>query len=691
MSANTFLGSRAKPKSHDTSVNQGLSPDLTQRTYRRTPFANGAPVAERLVVIDRLRGIALIGVAAVNLSVFVSDAGAGNSSSALDRALYWLNYTFLNGKYFPILAAVFGYSLGLQLQRPGDVHGHRRVFKRRLFALGVLGLAHGFLLYRFDILLAYSVLGMCTYWLRHIGWRSLVAWCSALLLSGAWLLNNSGLDPTGLVRIGPALAINRYRYGSLLQLIDLHVRNFSANLSREVLAQWPFVLGMLLLGVFAERFDFARQSTARQRLSLVCLGVTASVLTVVFDVFSPGTGSSGAMGFAVIALQPLMSLGVIGAVMMWCSRSTRPLAIDAFGRASLSCYLLQSLVFSLTLYGFGFGLFRWFNPTVQALYLFVFLTIEIQLARFVLKRYSRGPMEYLVDRWAKRPSAFRMGTVVLALAMTFSVLGTSAHGAPICPPSRFRSTPPLVIAHASSSYFGPPNTLEMLRAAVAAGADVVDADVRLSADGVLVAAHDDDLAGASNGEGSLRAKSFSELRQLDFAWTWKDPRGKGSLSGKGVKIPSIEEVLNAFPNRRISLEFKVTGGEATLCQLLRRLDRTKDVYIGSAGDAAVDAFKPICPEVTTTVTDAMVPILRAAQASGEAWCAPVPIGQPPFSRGANSFVTKKSVDWNHAHGLAVYTWTLDSEKDLRVAFAAGVDAVYTGRADLARKIFGKRK
>jgi glycerophosphoryl diester phosphodiesterase len=280
--------------------------------------------------------------------------------------------------------------------------------------------------------------------------------------------------------------------------------------------------------------------------------------------------------------------------------------------------------------------------------------------------------------------------VLVVVALT-ALAGQPANAAAPCPPSRFRSSPPLVIAHASSDYFGPANTVEMLRAAVRAGADVVDADVRLTADGVLVAAHDDELAGVSNGRGSLRAHRFSALRKLDFAWTWKDPRGQLSLRGKGVRIPTIEEVLNAFPKRRVSLEFKVAGGEDTLCRLVRRLGRTKDVYVGSAGDAAVDAFKPICPEVATTVTDAMVPILLAAQASGEPWCAPVSIGQPPFSRGDGRFVSKASVDWNHAHGLAVYTWTLDSEQDLRTALAAGVDAVYTGRADLARKIFHKSK
>ena len=431
MSANTFLPgppslqivSRHQPEADSGSARElhpnaehetgtaprrvAANPPQHQQTYRRTPFADGAPVAERLVVIDRLRGIALIGVAAVNLSVFVSDAGSGTSHSALDRAFYWLNFTFLNGKCFPILAAVFGYSLGLQLQRPGNVHGHRRVFKRRLFALGILGLAHGLLLYRFDILLAYSLLGMCTYWLRHIHWRSLVGLCSALLVSGAWLLNGSGIDPNGLVRIGPSLAINRYRYGSLPQLIDLHIRNFSANFSREVVAQWPFVLGMLLLGVFAERFDFVRQSTNRARLGLVGVGTSAAVLTVLIDVASPLASSARWLAILNTALQPLMSLGVIGAVMIWCNRSSRTLAIDAFGRMSLSCYLAQSVVFSLTLYGFGFGLFRWFSPTVQVLYLMGVVTVQVYVARFIMTRYRRGPMEALVDEWSHRSPKLR--------------------------------------------------------------------------------------------------------------------------------------------------------------------------------------------------------------------------------------------------------------------------------------------
>jgi glycerophosphoryl diester phosphodiesterase len=279
---------------------------------------------------------------------------------------------------------------------------------------------------------------------------------------------------------------------------------------------------------------------------------------------------------------------------------------------------------------------------------------------------------------------FGLSSIVLLSGSTPTAMATG------CPPSPYISKTPIIIAHASSTYFGPPNTIVGMRAALKAGADALDADVRLTADGVLVAAHDDALSSFSKASGSLSSQTLPQLRAIDAAWKWKDPKGRLALRGKGVTVPTIEEILLAFPTRRMSLEFKVTGGEEALCTLLRRLNRTNDVWVGSAGDAAVDRFKPICPEVVTTVTDAMVPIMQNAQRTQQAWCAPVKIGQPPFRIGKQRIVTKESVDWDHAHGLAAFTWTLDDPKDLAYAIDAGIDGIYTGRPDLARKAIKNR-
>jgi glycerophosphoryl diester phosphodiesterase len=279
----------------------------------------------------------------------------------------------------------------------------------------------------------------------------------------------------------------------------------------------------------------------------------------------------------------------------------------------------------------------------------------------------------------------RRSVLVLALVVLVGC-GAKAEVAAIkCRPSPFRHAKPWVIAHASSNYFGPGNSLEMMRAAVAAGADVVDADIRITSDGVLVAAHDDSLAVVAESNDLISMISYRDLSKLDLGDLWAGPSGSFPLRGKGSRVPTIEQLLIAFPDRPVSLEFKVTGGEQSLCTLIRRLNRANDVYVSSAGDAAIDTFKSLCPEVTTTVTDAMVFDMQAARRNPKSnWCATVPIGQPPF-RG--DLVTKSFVEWDHAHGLAVFTWTIDDPKTLEQLARSGVDGVYTGRADLARKIF----
>jgi glycerophosphoryl diester phosphodiesterase len=298
--------------------------------------------------------------------------------------------------------------------------------------------------------------------------------------------------------------------------------------------------------------------------------------------------------------------------------------------------------------------------------------------------------------WCPPVAIEQQSTPSLKLCAGFALLCAlssfpEATAAEVCQPSAYVRTKPLVIAHASGTFFGPGNTIWSMRAALQAGADALDADVRVTSDGVLVAAHDDDLKPTTGRSGFVSQTSYAQLQKLDVAYTWKDAKGKRTLRGKGVRIPTIEEVLVAFPKRRLSLEFKVAGGEQTMCDLLRRTGRTADVWVGSAGDTAVDRFKPICPEVTTTVTDAMVPILIEAQSTGSPWCAPVPIGQPPFYRDGEPSLTKESVAWNHQHGLAVFTWTVNDRKGLKVVGEVGADAVYTDRPDLARQVFDAKQ
>ena len=241
----------------------------------------------------------------------------------------------------------------------------------------------------------------------------------------------------------------------------------------------------------------------------------------------------------------------------------------------------------------------------------------------------------------------------------------------------------LVIAHAGGEGLGPANTLAAMRASFASGADVNDADIHITADGVLVAIHDDTVDATTNGSGFVRDKTLAELQALDAGWHFEGPNGSFPFRGVGVTIPTIEAILTEFP-MLTSLELKDDAGPApqALCTLLRRLGRTHNVYISSDTDPAIEEFKALCTEVTTTVTDAMVPVMLAAQASGSAWCSAVPIGQPPFNPERKP--TRSSLAWSHDHGLANFTWTIDDADTIKYLARIGMDAIYTRRPDIAR-------
>jgi glycerophosphoryl diester phosphodiesterase len=277
-----------------------------------------------------------------------------------------------------------------------------------------------------------------------------------------------------------------------------------------------------------------------------------------------------------------------------------------------------------------------------------------------------------------------LATGVIGVATV--VVARSGAAPAICPASPFRSSPPVVIAHASGSHFGPPNTIEMMLASFAAGADVIDADVRMTADGILVAAHDD-VVTVGLSRRSISRSTLADLRTLDLGDSWPGPDHRYRLRGAGVRIPTVADVLRAFPRQRLSIELKVGGTGRALCEVLRANGRTRDVYVGSAGDAGVDEVERHCPEVVTTVTDAIVVEMRRARETGAAWCSPAPIGQPSLRRGDRRLDAVR-VRWSHDHGMAVYTWTADDTPTLRHAISLGVDGIYTARPDLARRLLG---
>lgn len=215
-----------------------------------------------------------------------------------------------------------------------------------------------------------------------------------------------------------------------------------------------------------------------------------------------------------------------------------------------------------------------------------------------------------------------------------------------------------------------------------AGADILDVDVRMTLDGVVVARHDRDLATTTDGRGNVDQTSWADIEGLDTRPGWT-----GTPIPEPVRVPSLEQILTAFPNVMISVEIKQSTPPMTtaLCDVLRSTDSATRVYISSNDDAAAYDAQAECPAstiITTTYRD--VDAMREARDNGGPWCAPAPIGQPPYREGR---FDPDDVAWSHDHGMAIFTWTVDDAETLRELAVAGVDGVYTRRPDIARRVF----
>lgn len=221
-----------------------------------------------------------------------------------------------------------------------------------------------------------------------------------------------------------------------------------------------------------------------------------------------------------------------------------------------------------------------------------------------------------------------------------------------------------------------------MQRSMAAGADLLDADLWMSADGVVVAHHDRSIASDTDRSGNIDELTWAQLQEADLRAGWT-----GEPIDEPVRIASLEEILTVFPDVTISLEIKqsVPSMATELCDVLRRLNAVEQVYLSANNDDDVYAAQAECPGslvITTTYRD--VAEMRRVRETDEAWCAPAPIGQPPYSE---RLLDAENVAWSHDRGMAIFTWTVDDPATLLGLAESGVDAVYTRRPDIARQVF----
>jgi glycerophosphoryl diester phosphodiesterase len=257
---------------------------------------------------------------------------------------------------------------------------------------------------------------------------------------------------------------------------------------------------------------------------------------------------------------------------------------------------------------------------------------------------------------------------------------------------------PRVVAHRGASEVSPEHTLAAYRQAVEAGADGLECDIRLTADGHLVCIHDRRIDRTSNGRGVLSTMSLAELEAFDWgSWKnpWADLDDEAELPSPDVlKVLTLDNLLATVRDAGRPLELAIETKHPTRYAGLveRRLVETLDRYgwahpkIGSESPVRVMSFswlslrrlRTIAPGLRTVLLMDRVP-LRFRDGS-------LPTGVS-YAGPSLEIVTAhpEYVDRAHKHGHQVHVWTVNADVDVRHCRDIGVDAIISDHPEAALK------
>ncbi|ADU51517.1 glycerophosphoryl diester phosphodiesterase [Thermaerobacter marianensis DSM 12885] len=249
---------------------------------------------------------------------------------------------------------------------------------------------------------------------------------------------------------------------------------------------------------------------------------------------------------------------------------------------------------------------------------------------------------------------------------------------------------PLVIAHRGGD-LRPENTLESFRHAASLGADWVEMDVHRIADGSLVILHDETVDRTTNGTGDVHSMTLAEVKALDAGYWWTPDQGRTyPYRGRGITIPTLQEVLEALPEQPLLIELKDDDLQlaADVARVLREYGATGRVMVASFHDRTLQYFRTLAPEVPTSLASGEALRFVVLQRLGlTPYHRPPGIAlQVPEYHGTLKVFSSGLVRLAHDRGVEVHAWTVNDPRKMEQIFLAGVDGIVTDRPDWALQV-----
>lgn len=215
-----------------------------------------------------------------------------------------------------------------------------------------------------------------------------------------------------------------------------------------------------------------------------------------------------------------------------------------------------------------------------------------------------------------------------------------------------------------------------------------------TADGHVVVFHDDTQERTTDGSGPVRALPLAALQRLDAGYRFRAPDGTYPYRDRGVRVPTLAALLEAFPDVPLNIEIKQEEPaiEAAVLATLDRYRARPRTLLAAEQGTIMARIRAAAPDVLTSFSAPEVAEfvfrLRDGQLAG--YHPPAIALQVPPSFGDTPIVTAASVAAAHALGLEVHVWTVNEEPEMETLLALGVDALMTDFPARASAVLRRR-
>lgn len=271
---------------------------------------------------------------------------------------------------------------------------------------------------------------------------------------------------------------------------------------------------------------------------------------------------------------------------------------------------------------------------------------------------------------------------------------------PIKQKSFFNHNRPLVIAHQGGELLAPSNTMASFKNAADMGADVLETDIHITKDGHLVTIHDPSVNRTTNGKGNVADLTLAEIQGLDAGFHFKDLDGNYSFRGKGVYIPTVEELFQTFDDIKIEIEIKDDNPPkrmeeivSKLWDLIEKYQMEDKIIIGSFDQKILQTFDKYAKgrvAITAGRQEVKNFVIYHKFFLRNLYVPKVDAFQIPVEDSGFDLTDQRLINGAHRLGMEIHYWTIDDPKMMEKLIDAGADGILTNRPDLLLKLLEEK-